>query len=95
MKYLIAIVAFIATIYFSFSGANQLIHYICEGITDPTAHIIVIIGLWVLSFSIVLGLSLTIASIISTFLYYWIKDLQRSKERKRHLKSRGFYNNKK
>jgi len=95
MKNIIAIVAFIATVYFSFSGVNYLIHYLCKGITDPNLQTFTIIILWALSLVIVLALALIIAGFVAAFLYFLIEGTQKSRERNRRLKSREFYNKKK
>jgi hypothetical protein len=58
MKYIIALIVGIITFYFSFSGANNLIHYVCEGIIDPSLHAVMVIVLWIICFGLVLKVSL-------------------------------------
>jgi hypothetical protein len=58
MKYIIAIIVGILTIYLSFSGANNLIHIVCQGIIDPSLHAVMVIVLWIICFGLVLKVAL-------------------------------------
>ena len=62
IQFLIIVGTFIATVYFSFSGVNHVIHWITSGFESHDLRLILVILLWffsggtVLAISIVLGL---------------------------------------
>jgi len=68
MKYIIALIVGILAIYYSFSGANNLIHYVCQGIIDPSLHAVMVIVLWIICFGVVLKVSLIGSMIIMSLI---------------------------
>jgi len=62
LKVLVSLATFLATMYFSFSTANHLIHYISSGFTSHDAQFLCTLVLWVIGFSTVLIVSLALAS---------------------------------
>lgn len=68
MKYIIALIVGILTFYFSFSGANNLIHIVCQGIIDPSLHAVMVIVLWIICFGLVLKVSLIGSMIIMSLI---------------------------
>lgn len=68
LKALTMIATFFATIYFSFSGANHLIHWIASGIQNHDLHALLVIVLWIFGFSIVLSLAVGFAMAIVAIL---------------------------
>jgi hypothetical protein len=68
MKYIIAFIVVILAIYFTFSGANNLIHIVCQGIIDPSLHAVMVIVLWIICFGLVLKVSLFGAILIMSLI---------------------------
>lgn len=64
LKFLVMIVSFILTIYFSFSGANHVIHWIASGIENHDIHLFALIVLWLFSLGFVIGVSFGLASLV-------------------------------
>jgi len=58
MKFIIALILGIVSFYYSFSGANYLIHYVCQNIIDTSLHSVMVIVLWVVCFGLILKVSL-------------------------------------
>jgi len=68
MKYIITLIIGILVFYSSFSGANNLIHYVCQGIIDPSLHAVMVIVLWIICFGIVLKVALIGAIIVMSLI---------------------------
>jgi len=68
MKYIIALIIGILVFYSSFSGANNIIHWICQGITDQSLHQVMVIVLWIICFGLVLKVSLIGAIIVMSLI---------------------------
>ena len=63
MKNIISVIIAIIVFICSLSGANKLIHYMCSGFVNQDIKTLAVIGLWILSFSLIVGLSIFIAAI--------------------------------
>lgn len=68
MKYIIALIIGVLTFWYSFAGANNIIHWICQGIIDPSLHQVMIIVLWIICFGIVLKPALFGAFIVMSLI---------------------------
>ena len=66
IKALIAIASFFVTIYFSFSGANHVIHWIASGFENHDAQHACVLILWFLGVTFIIGASLALASLITS-----------------------------
>lgn len=65
-KALIVLLTFIATIYFSFSAVNHLIHWIVSAFESHDIRLIATIFLWLFSFATVLTASIWIGIGVAT-----------------------------
>jgi hypothetical protein len=58
MNKIVSVICGLITTFLCLSWANSLIHLICNGITDESLRTVIIIVLWLISLSAIIGFSI-------------------------------------
>lgn len=68
IKGLVSAATFVLTFIYTFKWSNQLIHWIASGFQSHDGQLACVIILWVVCFSVVLGIAIGLASLLSALI---------------------------